>query len=40
MNGKGDTVDIIDLICELAQVAYIAITSIIIAKEHKLKIAN
>ena len=40
VNGKGDTVDIIDLICELAQVAYIAITSIIIAKEHKLKIAR
>ena len=36
VNGKGGDVDIIDLICEFAQVAYIAITSIIIVKEHKL----
>ena len=37
VNGRGGDVDIVDLTCEFAQVAYIIITSIIIFKEHKLK---
>jgi hypothetical protein len=37
VNGRGGDVDIVDLTCELAQVAYIIITSIIIAKENRLK---
>ena len=38
VNGRGGDADIIDLTCEFAQVAFIIITSIIIAKENKLKI--
>jgi hypothetical protein len=37
VNGRGGGVDMVDLTCELAQVAFIAITSIIIAKEKSLK---
>jgi len=37
VNGRGADVDIVDLTCEIAQVAFIAITSIIIAKENRLK---
>jgi hypothetical protein len=37
VNGRGGDVDMVDLTCEFAQLAYIAITSIIIAKENKLK---
>lgn len=37
VNGRGGEVDMIDLACELAQIAYIAIASIIIVKENKLK---
>jgi hypothetical protein len=37
VNGRGGDVDIVDLTCEIAQVAFIAITSIIIAKENRLK---
>ena len=40
INGRGGDADIIDLTCEFAQVAYIIITSIIIAKERKLKIVQ
>src|SRR5919112_2899109 len=40
INGRGGDVDIMDLTCEFAQVAFIIITSIIIAKEHKLKIVK
>src|SRR5919112_2553626 len=40
VNGRGGDIDAIDMTCELAQVAYIIITSIIIAKEHKLKIVK
>ena len=40
INGRGGDADIIDLTCEFAQVAYIIITSIIIAKERKLKIVK
>ncbi len=37
INGRGGDTDIVDLTCEFAQVAYIVITAIIIAKERKLK---
>jgi hypothetical protein len=37
VNGRGGDIDMVDLTCEFAQVAYIIITSIIIAKERKLK---
>jgi len=37
VNGRGGDVDVVDLTCEIAQVAFIAITSIIIAKENRLK---
>ncbi|MGN6558896.1 MAG: hypothetical protein ACTHJ2_00055 [Candidatus Nitrosocosmicus sp.] len=37
VNGRGGDVDIVDLTCEIVQVAFIEITSIIIAKENRLK---
>jgi hypothetical protein len=37
VNGRGGDVDVVDLTCELAQVAFIAITLIIIAKENRLE---
>ncbi len=37
VNGRGGDVALEDVMCEVAQIAYIVITSIIIAKEHKLK---
>jgi hypothetical protein len=40
INGRGGDVDMLDLTCELAQVAYIILTAIIIAKERKLKIVK
>ena len=40
VNGRGGDVDMLDLTCELAQVAYIILTAIIIAKERKLKIVK
>jgi hypothetical protein len=40
VNGRGGDIDMVDLACEFAQVAYIIITSIIIAKERKLKIVK
>ncbi len=39
VNGREGDVDIVDLTCEFAQVAFITITSIIIAKESNLKAA-
>jgi hypothetical protein len=33
-------VDMVDLTCELAQVAYIAITALILAKERTMKVAQ
>jgi hypothetical protein len=39
INGRGGDVDILDLICELAQIAFIIITSIMTVKEHKLEIS-
>jgi hypothetical protein len=40
VNGRGGDVDVVDLTCEIAQVAFIAITSIIIAKEGRIKNKN
>jgi hypothetical protein len=39
VNGRGGDTDIVDLTCEFAQLAYIIITSIIILKESRLKVA-
>jgi len=36
MNGRGEDVDMVDLTCELAKVAFIALASIIISKENRL----
>ena len=40
INGRGGDVDMVDLTCELAQVAYIAITAVILAKERTIKVAE
>ena len=38
VNGRGGDVDAIDMICEVAQVAYIGITAVILAKESCVKV--
>ena len=43
VTGRGGHVDIIDMVCELAQVAYIIITAVILAKDMtmaKLKVSQ
>ena len=40
VNGRGGDVDIVDMICELAQVVYIAITAVILVKERSMKAVN
>jgi uncharacterized membrane protein HdeD (DUF308 family) len=40
VNGRGGDVDAVDMICELAQIAYIAITAVILAKERTIKIVD
>src|SRR5215469_5025198 len=40
VTGRGGTVDPVDMVCEIAQVAYIAITAIILAKERTVKVAE
>jgi hypothetical protein len=40
VNGRGGDVDAVDMICELAQVAYIAITAVILAKERSIKVVD
>lgn len=40
INGRGGDVDMVDLTSELAQVAYIAITALILAKERTMKVAQ
>ena len=40
VNGRGGDVDPVDMTCELAQVAYIAITAVILAKERSIKVAD
>ena len=38
INGRGGDVDALDMICELAQVAYIVITTVILIKERSIKV--
>lgn len=40
VTGRGGDVDIVDVTCELAQVAYIIITAIILVKERSIKVVN
>ncbi len=40
INERGGDVDMADLTCELGQVAYIAITGLILAKERTMKVAE
>jgi hypothetical protein len=40
VNGRGGDVDALDMVCEVAQVAYIAITAVILAKERTIKVAD
>jgi len=40
VNGRGGDVDIVDITCELAQVAYIAITAVILLKERSMKLVH
>src|SRR5919199_4782420 len=40
VNGRGGDIDAVDMICELAQVAYIAITAVILAKERSIKVID
>jgi hypothetical protein len=40
ITGRGGDVDIVDMICELAQVAYIAITAVILAKERTINVSQ
>lgn len=38
INGRGGDIDIVDMICEVAQAAYIGITAMILVKEKKVKL--
>jgi uncharacterized membrane protein HdeD (DUF308 family) len=40
VNGRAGDVDAVDMICELAQVAYIGITAVILTKERSIKIVD
>jgi uncharacterized membrane protein len=40
VTGRGGHVDAIDMVCELAQVAYIALTAVILTKERTIKVAG
>lgn len=40
VNGRGGDIDMVDMICELAQVAYITITAVILARERTMKVAE
>ena len=40
VNGRGGNVDMVDMTCELGQVAYIAITAVILAKERSMKVVD
>ena len=40
VTGRGGDVDIVDMTCELAQVAYIAITAVILGKQRSIKVAE
>ena len=40
VNVRGGDVDVVDMTCEIAQVAYIAITAVILAKERSIKVVD
>ena len=40
VNGRDGDVDIVDMTCEIAQVAYIAITAVMLAKERTIKVVD
>ena len=40
VNGRGGDVEAVDVVCEVAQVAYIAITALILAKERSIKVVD
>src|ERR671926_1909731 len=40
VNGREGDVDVVDMTCEIAQVAYIAITAVILAKERSIKVVD
>ena len=40
VNGRGGDIDVVDITCELAQVAYIAITAVILLKERSMKLVH
>jgi len=40
VTGRGGTVDPVDMVCELAQAAYIMITVVISAKERTIKVTQ
>jgi hypothetical protein len=40
VNGRGGDVVAVDMICEVAQVAYIGITAVILSKETSIKVVN
>ena len=40
INGRGGDVGAVDMICELAQVAYIVITAVILIKERSIKVVE
>jgi hypothetical protein len=37
VNGRGGDIDVVDMICEVAQLAYIGITAVILAKERNMR---
>jgi hypothetical protein len=40
VNGRGGDVEAVDVVCEVAQVAYIAITALILANERSIKVVD
>jgi hypothetical protein len=40
VNVRGGDIDVVDMICEVAQVAYIAITAVILLKERSIKVVH
>ena len=40
VNGRGGDIDVVDMTCEIAQVVYIAVTAVILAKERTIKVVD
>ena len=40
VNGRGGDIDVVDMTCEIAQVVYIAVTAVILAKERSIKVVD